>query len=181
MSAALLERRVDPGAAVPAWLDDVTRRWQQVVADPSLSNLPYKIETTRSGQIVMSPARTEHSVYQAQVASALDRRLGAVVLTECAVATSEGVKVADVAWHPVATFAALRGDGVLVRAPEICVEIRSPSNFGPELLEKVRLYLDSGATEVWVVAADGSIRVHTAAGEADVSARMSPMPVLAAP
>lgn len=38
-----------------------------------------------------------------------------------------------------------------IKAPEICVEITSPSNSAGEIEEKVELYLAKGTLEVWVV------------------------------
>lgn len=38
--------------------------WQEVCADRALQDIPYKIELNRWGQIVMSPAKNKHSVYQ---------------------------------------------------------------------------------------------------------------------
>jgi Uma2 family endonuclease len=55
------------------------------------------------------------------------------------------------------------------RAPEICVEVVPPSNTDDEIKEKTRAYLAAGAIEVWIVAEDGSIRIHSAAGEVTAS------------
>jgi Uma2 family endonuclease len=52
-----------------------------------------------------------------------------------------------------------------MRAPEICVEIASPSNPPGEIEEKTAAYLAAGAVEVWNVAQDGSVRYFGAAGE----------------
>jgi transposase-like protein len=46
---------------------------------------------------------------------------------------------------------------VFRRAPEICIEILSPSNFAAEMAEKRALYFDAGAREVWMCNLDGSI------------------------
>jgi Uma2 family endonuclease len=43
------------------------------------------------------------------------------------------------------------------RAPELCIEILSPSNSASEINEKRALYFDAGAAEVWVCNLDGSI------------------------
>ncbi len=43
------------------------------------------------------------------------------------------------------------------RAPEICVEVLSPSNTEAEIQEKMALYLDAGAQEVWVCAESGAM------------------------
>jgi Uma2 family endonuclease len=37
------------------------------------------------------------------------------------------------------------------RAPEICVEVTSPSNSRTEMREKIDAYLASGANELWLV------------------------------
>ena len=144
----------------PLWLDQVSARWQEVLADDSLRDLPYKVETNRGGQLVMSPAKNIHGIYQTHVAEVLRLALGGRAISECSIATPEGVKVADVAWCSKA-FLELHGllDPFEV-APEICVEIRSPSNAETELMMKVRLYLDAGAKEVWLVDAKGGVRVH---------------------
>ena len=34
--------------------------WKQMLADPLLQDIPYKVETTRGGQILMSPASNWH-------------------------------------------------------------------------------------------------------------------------
>lgn len=51
------------------------------------------------------------------------------------------------------------------RAPEICVEIISPSNVQAEIDEKTAAFFAAGAVEVWIVAKDGGIRYFTAGGE----------------
>jgi Uma2 family endonuclease len=149
----------------PAWLDEVTARWQDVLRDKSLRDLPFKIETNRSGQIVMSPAKNIHGRYQVAMARLLEERLGGKAITECSVATPEGVKVADVAWAAAQFFDEHGYRDPYDVAPTICVEIKSPSNARAELLAKVRLYLDAGAKEVWLVAEDGGVSFHDASGQ----------------
>ncbi|MCE2971170.1 MAG: Uma2 family endonuclease [Burkholderiales bacterium] len=148
----------------PVWLDEVTRRWQQVLADKTLADLPFKIETNRSGQLIMSPAKNIHGRLQVAVALLLETKLGGKAVNECSVATPEGVKVADVAWLSKKFFAKYGFRDPFAVAPEICVEIRSPSNSRGELLNKVRLYLDAGAREVWLVSEDGKVEFHDVNG-----------------
>ncbi len=38
-----------------------------------------------------------------------------------------------------------------MRAPELCIEVASPSNSRKELQEKVDAYLAAGAEEVWII------------------------------
>jgi Uma2 family endonuclease len=57
----------------------------------------------------------------------------------------------------------------LSEAPEICVEIKSPTNALGELCEKLSLYLDSGAREGWIVHPDGRIEIYDPSGERETS------------
>ena len=41
--------------------------WEQLCADPSLRDLPYKIETNRLNKIIMSPASNWHGGLQAEI------------------------------------------------------------------------------------------------------------------
>lgn len=45
-------------------------------------------------------------------------------------------------------------------APEICVEIRSRSNSGVEIMGKMQLCFARGAEEVWLCDADGNITFY---------------------
>ena len=49
-------------------------------------------------------------------------------------------------------------------APEICVELVSPSIAKAEMEEKTALYLVSSAEEVWLVDLDGNISILGAEG-----------------
>jgi Uma2 family endonuclease len=162
----------------PMWLEEVSARWQQVLADESLKGLPFKIETNRGGQIIMSPAKNIHGRYQAALSKMLEVQLGGKSLTECSIATPQGVKVADVAWAPNEYFEEYGYADPYSVAPHICVEIKSPSNARVELLGKVQLYLDAGAQEVWLVAEDGSVRIHNASGPVAKSSFMGELPLL---
>jgi hypothetical protein len=69
-----------------------------ILADPHLQNLPFKIELNRWGRIEMSPASNRHGMVQVDVAAELRQRTGGRVIVECSIRTSDGVRVADVAW-----------------------------------------------------------------------------------
>jgi Uma2 family endonuclease len=140
-------------------------RWNELCRDPSLEDLPYKIELNAWGKIEMSPANNRHSRLQAELAAELKRQLGGSVFTEGSVLTSIGIRAPDVAWAS-ADFMSKYGEITpYLRAPEICVEVVSPSNVQAEIVEKTAAYLAAGAAEVWIVAQDGSIRYFTGAGE----------------
>lgn len=73
--------------------------WQQVCEDPSLQDLPYKIELNEYGQVVMSPASNQHGRQQARLAILLTQHgPEGEVISECSIDTPKGVKVADVVW-----------------------------------------------------------------------------------
>src|SRR5438132_13758080 len=44
------------------------------------------------------------------------------------------------------------------QAPELCVEILSPSNTKAEIEEKTALYFDAGAREVWICSPSGTMQ-----------------------
>ena len=141
-------------------------RWAELCNDPLLRDLPGKIELNAYGVIEMTPASNRHGLAQAEISNSLAQQLKAGrTLVECSIATSDGVRVPDVAWAS-SEFLARHGDITpFPTAPEICVEVRSPSNTDEEMALKTRLYLEAGATEVWIVAETGAWKVFDAQGE----------------
>jgi len=145
--------------------------WSDVLADPSLQNLPYKIETNGLGQIVMTPASNRHGNLQVHLSKMLLdlQQGGGDVQVECSISTPNGVKVADVAWYSD-QFIAAHGDATpFEQAPELCIEVCSPSNSRRELEEKMRLYFGQGAQEVWFCSNEGQLEFHAIAGQIDAS------------
>ena len=141
--------------------------WEEVLADRSLRDLPYKIELNRWGQIVMSPARNRHGKHQSRIAYLLQtQKPDGVVVTECAVQTADNAKVPDVAWTSFARYdtAAEPDELYTDTAPEICVEIVSPSNPREEQMHKGALYLQAGAEEFWLGNELGDVRFFDASG-----------------
>lgn len=136
------------------------RRWRDILADRDLVHLPHRIETDRHGHILMSPPPAPtHGVKQAKIARLLGQLLpNGVVITECPVSTSDGIKAVDVAWLTPERRQEVDLAICLVQAPEICVEILSPSNTPEEISEKIALYFESGAREVWICEQDGALR-----------------------
>ncbi len=142
--------------------------WEEVINDPILRDLPFKIELNRFGQILMSPASNKHGIIQYATGRAIERKKRkpkGTIITECSVQTSDGVKVADVAWASD-DFMAEHGEVTpYEKAPEICVEVVSPSNTKEEIKTKVELYLAKGALEVWVVNDKKQFKFFTHTGE----------------
>ena len=114
--------------------------WQQVCEHPSLQDLPFKIELDSFGKIIMSPTRVFHGIYQARIGHLLTLLLGGTVITECAIQTAFGTKVADVAWASAERAAEIGDVFDCPIAPEICVEILSPGNTHEEMMAKMLTY-----------------------------------------
>lgn len=140
--------------------------WAEICADPVLAALPNRIETDRWGRIVMSPpARSRHGDYQSEISGLLRELMaGGRATTECPIQTSEGIKAADVAWASRERRASKANDPVFLVAPEICVEIQSPSDLEAELLERKRLFFEKGAQEFWLCDLVGNMRFFDPAG-----------------
>ncbi|RMI20271.1 MAG: Uma2 family endonuclease [Calditrichaeota bacterium] len=138
-------------------------KWQEVCEHPALQDLPFKIELNERGQLVMSPTKVKHSAFQGKIAAMLQHlKPQGYVLTECAIHTRKGTKVADVAWVSPERFEQIRDELECSVAPEICVEIMSSSNTEEEMAEKRELYFEMGAIEVWLCSEDGDIRFYDA-------------------
>jgi Uma2 family endonuclease len=137
--------------------------WAEVLSNPFLQNLPFKIELNRFGTILMSPASNRHGRIQGRMAANLVNKLpGGEVITECSIQTAEGVKVADVVWASDEFIRQFTYETPYPKAPELCIEIVSPSN--AEISGKVDLYLAKGAQEVWVISEDGTTAVYSHIG-----------------
>jgi Uma2 family endonuclease len=134
-------------------------RWGEVLADPVLAKLPNRIETDRHGYILMSPPPAyRHSRRQGRIMRLLTKLLpDGETSPECPVSTADGVRVMDVAWLAPSRSEINEDPVLLLQAPEICVEIISPSNSAEAIAEKRALFFDAGAAEVWICNLDGSI------------------------
>ncbi|MFK5892079.1 MAG: Uma2 family endonuclease [Pseudomonadota bacterium] len=144
--------------------------WDSVLQNPLLQNLPFKIELNKWGKILMSPASNNHGKLQFEMGTLIDRKKkSGTIIMECSIETSDGVKVADVVWASD-NFIHTHGYETPYKvAPEICVEIISPSNSKAEIAEKIQLYLAKGAIEVWTCDNEGSIHYFSHIGELEKS------------
>ena len=144
--------------------------WLDVIDNPVLKDLPFKIELNRFGKLLMSPASNFHGRIQGRLAAILFNKLPqGEVLTECSIQTSDGVKVADVAWLSDEFINEYSYITPYPKAPEICIEIVSPSNSKVEMKQKVDLYLAKGAYEVWIVYDLNTIDIYTHTGKVNSS------------
>ena len=125
-------------------------RYRQLCADPLLENIPGKIELDVLGRILMSPASNYHGMLQSKLSQLL-APLGGRAIAEASVVTDSGVFVADVAWASPDFMANHGNETPFTRAPELCIEIASPSNSRKALREKIDAYLAAGANEAWIL------------------------------
>ena len=132
--------------------------WQELCKRRELQNLPFKIELDAQGKVIMSPVKVYHSALQGEIAAALRlNRKDGKILTECAIQTSKGTRVADVAWASRETYLLIKDEVECSLAPEVCIEVLSTSNTVEEIEEKKGLYFEKGAREVWLCDREGTI------------------------
>jgi Uma2 family endonuclease len=147
--------------------------WAEVIDNPFLKDLPFKIELNKWGKILMSPANNNHGSLQYETGKILDlgKKSGRVII-ECSIQTPEGTKVADVAWASDEFMNEHGYNTPYEVAPEICVEVISPSNSRGEMEEKVMLYLNQGAREVWLCDQQGRMSYYSKAGQLKASGEL---------
>lgn len=138
------------------------RRWNELLDDRDLEKIEGKIETDRHGRIIMSPLPSAaHGGYQFKIGLLLVQLMPkGRTSTECPISTADGVKGADVAWASVECLRHLGNRTCYPKAPEICVEVLSPQNTKAEIDEKMTLYFDAGAREVWVCSRHGEMTFY---------------------
>jgi Uma2 family endonuclease len=136
-------------------------QWSEVLKSPYLQNLPFKIELNKFGQVLMSPASNRHGSIQVEIGALFLHKLPkGKTFSECSIQTRDGVRVADIAWAS-AEFLFRHGDVTpFPQAPELCVEIVSPSNTKAEIDYKVSLYFAQGAQEVWLVSLQKKVTIY---------------------
>lgn len=135
--------------------------WKDICEDRSLEDLPYKVETNRLGQVILSPLENWQGGLQAEIGALLQRhRFAGKCILSCAVETSDGVKVPDVAWISENRLRPHRRSASMPIAPEICVEVRSYSNSVVEMMGKMQLYFARGAEEVWFCDEEGNMTFY---------------------
>lgn len=140
-----------PAIEAPLAPDELARRWRAMSADPTFDDVPGKIELTEWGEILMSPVGKSHGIAAMRIGEALRSALGGHTMAEVGIATRIGVRAPDVAWCSDEFLAAHPEELPLSGAPEICVEIVSPTNPLPKLREKAMAYVNAGAVEAWIV------------------------------
>jgi Uma2 family endonuclease len=152
-------------------------KWQEVCSHPSLRNLPFKIELDENGKILMTPVKVSHSAFQGEIEFLLRSLLkSGKTLPECAIATSKGTKVADVAWASDQVFDKIKNEIECSVCPEICIDLISSNNTRNEMEEKRQLYFEQGAKEFWLCTEEGHIRFFNSRGGTNKSSLVPAFP-----
>jgi hypothetical protein len=134
-------------------------KWEEVCANKQLQDLPFKIELNKWGQIIMSPVKIKHSFHQGRIQRLLESLLSnGEVMPECAIDTTDGVKVADVVWCSEERFDKIQD--------EVAASI---GNTLGEMEFKKKLYFEAQALEVWLCNEQGQIRFYNEQGELEQS------------
>jgi Uma2 family endonuclease len=141
-------------------------KWSDVIDDPVLTELPFKIELNEWGKIEMSPASNLHGMLQTAIVFNLKLLCeGGKAFVECSIETTKNVKVADVVWASSSFYARNGNETPFKESPEIVVEVASPSNTLEELMNKKELYFEKGAKEVWLCSEDGVMSFYSVKGK----------------
>src|ERR1700731_2168211 len=95
---------------------DAIARWQELLADPELARLPYRIETDRFGRTIMSPPSPySQTGYIGKIIKLLNRLLpDGQAMSETPVLTADDIKVPDAAWISPVNVAELEATKPLV-------------------------------------------------------------------
>ena len=134
----------------PLSSEELAKRYRALCENPCYAGVPGKFELDVWGRVMMTPPNAYHGLVQGRLCRCLAAR-GGEVLVETPIATATGLFVTDVAWASNGFMARHRGESPFPRAPELCIEVVSPSNSLKELQEKVAAYLSTGAEEAWIV------------------------------
>ena len=143
------------------------RRWEELIegGDWGIPEI-HRVETDRHGRLVVHrPLTAQHGALQSEVVTRLHQLSPeGVSVTVCPVSTSDGVKLVDASWMSRERYEPMRDCEIFETAPEICIEILSPSNTRAEMEERRDLYFEIGCLEFWTVGATGKVRFFGAGG-----------------
>src|ERR1051325_3552107 len=139
--------------------------WAEICEDKLLAALPHRVESDRWGNLVLTPLpSSRHAEYQGEIAARLFDMSGGLSIIVCPIQTAEGVKAVDVAWVSHQRRASRPNDPAYLIAPEICVEVLSPSNLEGQMNERRRLFFEKGALEFWLCGLNGEMSFFDPAG-----------------
>ena len=136
-------------------------QWSELLNDPAFSDRACDVETNETGQLIVTPVSDNHSFYSFEIGYLLKQHLPeGIVQVETPLVTSKGNKSPDVTWCSQGIHEQRKNTIESPLAPEICVEVLSPGNQKAEIDEKIELYFEQGAEEVWICDLEGRITFY---------------------
>jgi Uma2 family endonuclease len=140
-------------------------KWEQLCDDKSFEGIPFRVKLAHEGQLVMSPHRSYHSIYQSRIIRWLNRLLpDGEAMPECPIETGIGTVVADVAWASPQKVQRNFDRPSWTESPEIIIEVLSPSNTGTEIRKKRLAVFAEGAIEFWECDRQGKLQFFSPRG-----------------
>jgi Uma2 family endonuclease len=135
-------------------------------------------ETNGQGQIIVNrPMGLLHAKRAEKISMAIRTALADWHLwQEVGLHTADGIKAPDLLGAAPDFEERIDERGFLLSAPDLCVEVMSPSNSWEEMRHKTLLYLAAGAKEVWVCDGAGEIHFFDGSGQRADSALIAGVP-----
>jgi Uma2 family endonuclease len=135
-------------------------------------------ETNGQGRIIMNPPiGLQHAKRADRIRSEIKSKASNwQVWPEVGIHTADGVKAPDLAVAEPGFVENVDHRGFLLSAPELCVEVMSPSNSWEEMHHKTLPYLAAGAREVWICDDAGELHLFDGAGQQVDSALIPSIP-----
>jgi Uma2 family endonuclease len=121
------------------------------IPNPPEGGFPYEL---RHGELVkVAPPKLQHTRVQRQLRRLLESAAGSTGVIDKEIGfralPEYEFRIADVAFVSTARWEG--SEDYLVGAPEIVIEVLSPSNTMTEMLDREKLCLENGCQEFWVV------------------------------
>ena len=117
-----------------------------------------RYELRHGEPVIVAPPKLKHSTVQRRLRRLLEAAAGEAGIVDSEFGfrpVPEGeFRIADVVFVSLARWQGIDLDGYFEGAPELVVEILSPSNTTSEMLDKKKLCLENGSREFWVVDID---------------------------
>lgn len=140
---------------------ELRRRWLRMLEDPMLADVPGKLELNENGVIELTRRTlgTRSCKRSSRGRSAMHGRTARLSASAESKRSSACACPMSVGRRP--SFMRRYGTtSPLPRAPELCVEILSPTNSVAEMHQKAAAYLAAGAVEVWLVTDEGTLEMR---------------------
>lgn len=139
------------------------------VPDAARRRRPVYHELRRGELASVTRPKLKHMLIQGNLRESLKKLAepGSLIETEVAFRPlpEYELRVANVAWLSAARFAAADPDDNIQGAPDIVIDVLSPSNTVAGIYEKEKLCLENGCQEFWVVGPDRrQVKVSTPDG-----------------